>query len=272
MARRAGISSGSVTGIYVYCITKSRQRPSLLRVPAGLPGATPPELVDVGDGIRLVAAEVPLETYGSEALDARLRDLDWVGKIALAHEAVVEHFARRAGLVVIPMKLFTMFSSRERAVREVSRRRKSIEAAARRIAGAEEWGIRIMRSAAVAGAAPSGRSTKVGTVSGAAFLAAKKQAREAARAAKVAAVESALGAFERLAALSRDARRRDDVPASAATPPLLDAAFLVPSSQRARFKAAARREAARCAKAGAELTLSGPWPAYNFVESGSRPR
>jgi hypothetical protein len=195
-----------------------------------------------------------------------------VGGVALRHEAVVEHFARQSGLAVIPMKLFTMFSSRARAVDEISRRRTSIEAAARRIAGAEEWGIRIMKSASDGAGSPPGRTPRSAGASGAAFLAAKKQARDAARAARAAAAESALDAFERLAALARDARRRNDTPASASTPPLLDAAFLVPAGKRARFKAAAKREAARCAKAGAELTLSGPWPAYNFVESGSSSR
>lgn len=272
MAQHAGISSGSVKGINVYCIVKSRKQPSILRVPAGLPDATAPELVDVGGGIRLVLCEVPLETYGSGSLDARLQDLDWVGSVALAHEAVVEHFARQSGLAVIPMKLFTMFSSRERAVKEISGRRTAIDAAARRIAGAEEWGIRILRSAPDAASRLPGRTTRSGSVSGAAFLAAKKQARDDTRAARVAAAESALDAFERLAALSREAHRRNDTPVSASTPPLLDAAFLVPAERRARFKAAAKREAARCAKAGAELTLSGPWPAYNFVETGSRAR
>jgi hypothetical protein len=37
-----------------------------------------------------------------------------------------------------------------------------------------------------------------------------------------------------------------------------------------RFKAAARRLATDSAEAGTEITLSGPWPAYNFVEAGSR--
>jgi hypothetical protein len=252
-----------VNGIYLYCVARAEKQPSVLRAPQGLPGATLPEALRVAGPLWLLVAEVPLETYGAGHLEARLGDLEWVGEIAMAHEAVVEHFAAKAGLVVIPMKLFTMFSSRERAVSEISRRRASIEEAARRIAGAEEWGIRVMRSAA---AAPGtvGRTAKAG--SGAAFLAAKKQARDAAREAKLAAAESALDAYERLAAFAREARRRSDTPASAAAPPLLDAAFLVPAARRTQFKAAARREAERCAKAGAELTVSGPWPAYNFVE------
>jgi hypothetical protein len=55
-------------------------------------------------------------------------------------------------------------------------------------------------------------------------------------------------------------------------PPLLDAAFLVPTGKRARFQAAARRLAQACARAGADLTLTGPWPAYNFVQHAGEAR
>jgi hypothetical protein len=116
------------------------------------------------------------------------------------------------------------------------------------------------------GTAPASKPAAARAATGAAFLAAKKQARDDARLAKLAAVDVAAGAFEHLASMARDARRRDDTPAAGASPPLLDAAFLVPASSRARFKSAAKREAGRCAEAGAQMTLSGPWPAYNFVQ------
>ena len=104
------------------------------------------------------------------------------------------------------------------------------------------------------------------SASGAAFLAAKKRARDAATGAKAAAAESAIAAYRRLSKLAKESRVRQDAPASAATPPLLDAAFLVPATSRAKFTQAAKREAAACAKAGIHVTLSGPWPPYNFVD------
>ena len=39
------------------------------------------------------------------------------------------------------------------------------------------------------------------------------------------------------------------------------------AAARARFKAEAKRQAALCASAGADMTLTGPWPAYNFIAS-----
>ena len=56
------------------------------------------------------------------------RDVDWVANAAVAHEVVVEHFARRTGSTVLPMKLFTMFSSVERAVAETRPRQRELTA------------------------------------------------------------------------------------------------------------------------------------------------
>jgi hypothetical protein len=259
----AAISSGHVTATYLYCIVKAAKTLAMGRVPAGLPGAERPEALAVTSALWIIVAAVPLETYGPEPLERHLSDLDWVGRIALAHESVVEHFAQRAGGTVIPMKLFTMFSSPDRAVADVLKRRAPIAAAMRRITGAEEWGVRIMRDTA-AGVAP--RAAAIRATSGAAFLAAKKHTRDEARRARLAAAEVAVGAFTRLSSIARDARRREDAPAAGAVPPLLDAAFLVAESSRVRFKNVAKREAVRCAEAGARMTLTGPWPAYNFVQ------
>lgn len=267
MARVPGASSirmathTAARATYLYCVVRSAKRPSTRGVPPGLPGSERPVVVPAGRRLWLVVSEVPLDRYGPERLETALRDIDWVAEVAVAHEGVVEHFARLRGAAVVPMKLFTMFSTQDRAVAEMETRRQELDAVLTRIAGCEEWGVRVSRRAPVlrAPAEPRARS-------GAAFLAARKDARDNARAAAQKSAEAAATTFDALAPLARDARRRDDAPAGAA-PPLLDAAFLVPAAGRARFRAAARRAAAICADAGAEMTLTGPWPAYNFVQT-----
>jgi hypothetical protein len=258
------LSSGFVkTATYLYCVVRATGKPASADVPDGLPGAMRAEVIAVSPSLWLVAAAVPLDVYGPGPLESILGDLEQVGRIGLAHEAVVEHFAGRPGLTVVPMKLFTMFSTRERAVADIAARRRSLEAAMKRIEGAEEWGVRVTATMkpAPGRTAPGRRST-----SGAAFLAAKRRARDEVQNARVAAAEAAGAAFERLNTVAKDARRRLDAPA-AGTPPLLDAAFLVRSKDRDRFTAAAREEADSCARAGAHLTLTGPWPAYNFIQT-----
>lgn len=258
------------TATYVYCIVHAAVAPKVARAPHGLPGSTRPSVLPVGRSLWIVAAEAPLERYGPAPLETALRDMQWVAEVAVAHEAVVEHFARQPKATVIPMKLFTMFSTPERAVQETRSRRRDLTPVLKRVAGCEEWGVRVTRRAGAVSSRRTGARTTGRATSGAAFLAAKKQSRDDAREAVRAAAAAAEDAFEALAAIARDARRRDDAPEGATAPPLLDAAFLVPAGRRARFTSMARRLAAGSAKAGAQMTLTGPWPAYNFVQDGPR--
>lgn len=212
---------------------------------------------------------MPLEIYGSAALEQRLRDLEWVGSVAMAHERVVEHFFNLRGATVVPLKLFTMFSSAERAASELKSRRAVLERTARRIAGAQEWGLRITR-------APDGRvrsaAVPARASSGTAFLAAKRRARDAAAERRTAVLDAADAAFDALSAIARDARAREARQEPGTNPPVLEAALLVPVNARAAFGREARRQAAACAGAGAVLTITGPWPAYNFVQPRERAR
>jgi hypothetical protein len=252
------------TATYLYCVVKAARAPSLARVPAGLTGATAPAAHRVAASLWLIAADVPLSIYASPELDSRLRDLDWVARAALAHEGVVEHFARSRGSAVIPAKLFTMFSTIDKALADVAGRRTSLDRVLKRISGCEEWGIRITRAQIRDQPPPPRRVT-----SGAAFLAARKASRDAIANARTEAAAAAETAFARLARIARDATQREKRPEPGTNPPILEAAFLVPVAARAKFKAEATRCAKTCAAAGAELTLTGPWPAYNFIGTAS---
>jgi Gas vesicle synthesis protein GvpL/GvpF len=253
----------SAHATYVYCVVH-RDRPAAVRnMPSGVPGSSRPALLDVSPALSIVVSTVPLGVYGREPLERRLHDLDWVASVALAHEAVVERMGRISAATIIPMKLFTMFSEPERAVAEMRSRRGQLSNLVKRIRGCQEWGVRVTPSAS----RPQRPARKTAVRSGADFLAAKKRARDDARdqAERLhAEAESVLASLGRVA---RQAKRRLP-PDSAATPPVLEAAFLVPQARNARFAAAARDAARRCRAAGGDLVLTGPWPAYNFVDDG----
>jgi hypothetical protein len=250
------------TATYLYCIVHASKAPPVTRAVRGLPGATRPTVAPLARSFWLVTASIPLDVYGPEALESSLRNVRWVTDIALAHEGVVEHFARQRGATVIPMKLFTMFSSEKLAIEETRTRVRNLEGVVKRIAGCEEWGVRITRRAAT----ESGSRTRVDTAtSGTDFLAAKKSARDLSRQSVSAAVAAAEEAYTTLSAIARDARRRREEPEGATTPPILDAAFLVPVDRRRRFKAAVKSLAH--ANNGTLVTLTGPWPSYNFIAS-----
>lgn len=253
------------TATYVYCLVHSRASPVATKAPPGLPGATRPAVTAVANSYWLVTASVPLESYGPAPLEVSLRNVQWVTDVAVAHEAVVEFFARPADATVIPMKLFTMFSSTTRAVSETRSRLRDIDDVVSRIAGCEEWGVRITYQPTASSRAPARRAK---SSSGTAFLEAKKAARDAAQRTIGTAAEQADVAYTTLAAMAREARRRQDTPAGATSPPLLDAAFLVPAAGRSRFKAAVKKLAA-ASTAGTQVTLTGPWPSYNFIQPES---
>ena len=257
----------SESATYVYCVVHRAARPPATRIPPGIPGASSPAIDSIVRSLWLVSAAVPLAEYAEQEIERRLQDLDWVSGIALAHEAVVERFSRATGATVIPMKLFTIFTSPARALGEMRRRRPQLESVAKRIRGADEWGVRIARRSgeSVAASGPFDAARGRPVTSGTAFLAAKRRKRDEAHARAAAASQAAEHAFVVLGRFARETRRQE-APAGATAPPLVDAALLVPSSRKLRFKAAVNREARRCREAGADLMLTGPWPAYNFIQ------
>src|SRR3989442_6975906 len=171
------------TATYVYCLVRHRdgQPLSATRPPRGLPGAGPPRLLDAGRGLWVVAAAAPLARYSADAIERGLRNLAWVSRCAMAHEATVEHFAR-AGPVV-PMKLFTLFSTEERALAHVQRARAKLERLIARITDREEWGVRLSLEEARAARllTPRARGTVRATGAGTRFLRRRQRAQQAAR-------------------------------------------------------------------------------------------
>src|SRR5262245_6470339 len=127
---------------YVYCVVAAPRAPKVTRAAAALPGSGPLRLLDVGRGLYLVVAEVPLARYGEAAIHRGLSELEWVSKAAVAHEAVVESFIDAPA--VLPMKLLTIFNSDERAVEHVRADRARIDALVRRVANHHEWGVRVV--------------------------------------------------------------------------------------------------------------------------------
>jgi len=250
---------------YLYCLVHARSAPVLRRAPRGLPGASRARALDAGDGLWLVVAAAPLPRYTAEAIERGLRDLAWVSACAMGHEAIVEH-ATASG-TVIPMKLFTLFASDERALAHVRRTRRRIDRLIARVAHRDEWGVRLhldqarARRSIVTRARRDSRTTSSGT----AFLLRRKQEHDAVRDLLEQARVEANRVYEGLASRADDARRGTPVQPQDGVRVLLDAAFLVPERRAAAFRAAVRAEGRRLGSTGLALTLTGPWPPYTFV-------
>jgi Gas vesicle synthesis protein GvpL/GvpF len=266
------------------------RRPALPRVPAGLPGTGPVRLLDVNSEATnrpmrpssrrrparrasrhpakqwLAVADAPLSRYGEGSINRRLPDLDWVSRVALAHESVIESFT--GAQAVLPMKLFTIFTSDARALEHLRRERARIRRLLDRVTGHQEWGVRI---ALDGGISPAGkhllRSRATSTASGVAYLSLKKAQHDRASGLVQRARATAAALYDRLQAHAAASKRRapSGRPVTGG-PLLLDASFLVPRSRSARFRALVGRESTALASEGYLVTMSGPWPPYTFVQ------
>lgn len=249
---------------YVYCVVRSTKPPSMARMPRGLAGMSAPRALTVDRGLYAIVATAPASRYNEASINRGLSNIDWVSRAAVAHDAVVEHFIDADA--VLPMKLFTIFTDDERALEHLRRERARLAATAKRVARQHEWGIRVLLDRARAAAAENKRTGSARANGGAAYLAAKKARRDAATELATRAHDTVSELFERLAAKARDARRRSagELPSQGSL--LLDAAFLVPRTRAASFRALAARESRALAPHGYAVTLTGPWPPYTFVQ------
>ena len=75
--------------------------------------------------------------------------------------------------------------------------------------------------------------------------------------------------YSDLARRADDARRQTPTQAGTGVSVVLDAAFLVPVRRANAFRAAVKKAAGALDDRGLDLTLTGPWPAYNFVGDSS---
>jgi hypothetical protein len=247
---------------YVYCLVRSTRRPSLRDVPGGLSGSRDLRLLAANDGLWLVASTVPGEKYGEAALARGLQDLEWVGHRALEHEAVVEHFLTVPA--VLPMQLFTLFTSDDRALSHVAGDRKRITRILARIERQVEWGLRLTwdeKAVRETVARAHQRAT-----SGTAFLSRKRDLLNINRVQLTEARREADRVYRAMAREATEARRRKATEqAASGSRLLLDAAFLVPAGKARAFRAALRRYTKTSGRSGLVVSLTGPWPPYNFI-------
>jgi hypothetical protein len=227
----------------------------------------------------LVVSSVPAREYDEAALARGVQEFEWVGTRALAHETVVEHFLphptahkpRRGGpgsaRAVLPMQLFTLFTSDERASQHIAGDRRHIARILSRIEGHVEWGLRITVSRPVQGSdLRTTRHKGLTPQSGAEYLVRKRDLRDAGRTHLARARREAERAYRVIRRTAAAARRRPEVERAAPGSPLvLDAAFLVPAGRGRAFQAAVRRQTRPLERAGMTVSLTGPWPAFNFI-------
>ena len=228
-----------------------------------------------GDRTWVIVSSVPAAKYDEATLAGGLQNLDWVGRRAMAHEAVVEHFLGASA--VLPMQLFTLFTSDERALDYVSRERRRIDRILNRLERQLEWGLRLSFDERAARQAVEGRHRTRRTrgaasmESGASYLARKRELLDVTRVHLAGARRAAERLYRGMARQATEARRsRPTEELAPGSRLLLDAAFLVPAQRGTAFRAEVRRQVKELSGSGLVVSLTGPWPPYNFIDP--RPR
>jgi gas vesicle protein GvpL/GvpF len=211
------------------------------------------------DDLTAYASVLPAARFEREPLMAQLEDLERVEVLARAHEGVVE--ALREQAAVLPCRLCTIYSGEPALRAMLEREQETLRATLERLRDAEEWGLKLLHEPLPAADAP-------GPASGTAYLAAKREAREAAERARTELDGLAAEVHARLAEHADAAvvgRPQDRRLSGHEGEMLLNGSYLVPVAQGAGFRALVEQLDERYGRDGLTFQLTGPWAPYHFA-------
>lgn len=253
-------------GIWAYCVTRATGAPAM----DGVHGS-PVERVENGS-LAVLVSRVPLSEFGEDALRRNLNDLDWLERVARAHEGVLERALE--GATIVPLRICTIFDDEQGAAEMLAEQRSTLTAALDALDGRQEWGVKLMVDRAALEAAARERAPDAfddeleGQSAGGAYMLRRRQERQLREAADQLAGSIAEDVHARLQDWATDA---------VVNPPqnpelsghegdmLLNAAYLVEEEKVERLHELVAELRERHRELGARLELTGPWPPYNFV-------
>jgi hypothetical protein len=190
-------------------------------------------------------------------IEGRMEDLEWLAEASVLHQRAVS--AIGAVTDVVPARFGTVFLNDASLAKHIESRKKVIHSAFKKIAGAEEWGVKVFMAvpAKAQGAAFTAES-------GQDYLRQKAKAlavQNSRRATPDAETEKLAAELKRL---SRAVSPTGKV--SGAQPGLQwQASFLLPRSKRKQWDAVLKDFAQRWGDSK-RIECTGPWPPYSFVE------
>jgi hypothetical protein len=254
--------------LYVYAIGR-----------AGHPTPEHVEAIDGSDVVRAVACgeltafATPVDPaeYSQPVIDARSKDVEWLGAIGYRHQNVMSALMR--GGTILPLRAFTLFANDETLRRHVEGEGDKLSKILGRLDGKQEWTLRVefnpeqWSEALVRRVGPlrelhdeMNRATP-----GKAFLLGKKLDEEKKRASKE-AEEAVVGEIERavLEKLACDTVAESRQQRSGAFPQIN---VLINRDEEARLEELRRNLESRYAADGVTVALTGPWPPYSFANA-----
>jgi hypothetical protein len=190
----------------------------------------------------------------AESLERNIENLDWLAEATLRHQNAINAIAATTKETLLPTRFGVIFSNVEALVEDVAHRAKALAQSAKRVAGCEEWGVKVFHMGS-----PAARATFRTASSGADYL-----RKKAATLSTDSGYDGAIQSFARdLASVARASSQTGKV-SSGQKNLQWQATFLVPMAKRKQWDNVLRRYATEW---GAERSIecTGPWPPYSFV-------
>lgn len=248
----------------------------------GSPSGVDEAAVEVKHGTTVGAliSRVPGSAYAPESVEQRSGDVAWLSPRATAHDRVLTWAQEHGG--VIPLPMFSLWRTESALADTLSARSAEFTKIFERVAGADEFGVRVYRRDDVMLAAVDELDPAMATLRreadaaapGQRYLLERKLAEQSKAAIRAAGQRLAKRVFDELASLSRDALARPVVPSAAGAAPadptmVLNAAFLVQRDRLEPFRAALGALVRELQPKGLTFDFTGPWPPYNFAGSAT---
>lgn len=251
------------TGIWMYAVTDGTLVGHETEGTSGVAGEQV-RTVQEG-GLTAVAGTVPLDDFGEAALARNLEDLDWLERVARAHDSVVAGVARHVS--VVPLRLATVCLDDERVRALLTEHREQFSSALALVTGRTEWGVKAFAdrkalTAAVAEAQTEGAGSGTGT----AYLLRRRAQLAAQESVERDAAARAAEIHERLLRVSAAGRRgapTDPALSGSHEWMLLNGTYLVDDDRTDEFRSEVEELASMYT--GIRLETSGPWPPYSFA-------
>lgn len=237
--------------LYLYAIARALKGPLPAIAAEGIAGSAAVEAVMCEDHICWVS-RVPRDQFADNLAEC-MQDLEWLASAGLRHQQTVGEIAGK--LTCLPARFGTVFLNQDSMAQHLKARKSVLQAAFKRVAGADEWGIKLFAIA------PGKNSATVTPVSGFDYLKRKAAVLRPQRN-KVLdrEVRAFITALDGLAVASSPGGK-----ASASQPGLIWlGSFLIRRKDRAKLERILNEYATKWHDSR-RIDWSGPWPPYSFV-------
>ena len=248
--------------LYVYAIGRAGH---------ALPDELDVVALDV-DGLTAFYAVVDAVEYSQAVIDARSKDVEWLGAIGYRHQSVMSALMR--GGTVIPLRAFTLFANQSSLRNHLEKEREHFLRILDRIDGKQEWTLRIEFRPEQWNEALVSRFDSLQKLAddikqaaeGKAYLLRKKLDDEKKRVSRDAEMQ-VVGEVEKavMEKLKCDTVAESRLQRGGAFPQIN---VLINRDEEARLQELSEELTRRYEPEGVTLALTGPWPPYTFATNG----